>query len=101
VPLPPTVLTFYSLPLGGSTTISTTYHFKSSSTVTVGGQPPTTTTSDTQQPSNDTIRFVRRESITVPAGKGFPLKRTTVTQGVTTGTETSLSLRFNGQPVTN
>lgn len=123
---PPAVLSFYSLPLGSSTTIATTYHFRSSSTVTIAGQAPSTTVTDTHEPSTDTIRFLRRESITVPAGtfqacvfetttlespgttvtewvadgKGFPLKRTTATVSGSTTTETTLSLRFNGQPVT-
>jgi len=127
VPVPPRALNFYSLPLGGSTTISTTYHYHSSTTTTVGNQAPLTTVTDTQEPSNETNRFVRRESITVPAGtfqacvfetttpddpqttvtewvadgRGFPLKRVSVTQGVTMDSETTLSLRFNGHPVTN
>lgn len=124
VNVPPRVVTTFSVPLGGSTTISTTYHNRSTTTTTVTGRPPTTFDSDTQEPSNETVRFVRRERITVPAGtfdacvfestsleapdtvttewvadgKGFPLQLVVVSGGAVVSTLQTLSIRLNGQP---
>jgi hypothetical protein len=114
----------FSLPLGGSYTLASTMHVHSKTTTTVGSQAPTTRESNTEHPTTETVRFLRRERITVPAGsfdacvfeyrwaeqpdtvttgwvadgKGFDLKRVTVSGG-TTSTSLTLSIRFNGQVV--
>ncbi|MFT3821410.1 MAG: hypothetical protein QM750_27955 [Rubrivivax sp.] len=125
--VPPWARPEYALPLGGSATVATAYHHHGVTTTTVTGQAPDTRAIDSQVPTTETIRFVRRESITVPAGtfdacvfestwqedpgakltewvadgKGFPLKRVDAAADGSTATTTTLSLRFNGQPVTN
>lgn len=126
VAVPPLVRHDYSVPLGSSATMATTYHQRSVTTTTITGQPPTTHESNTQVPASETVRFVRRERVEVPAGsfnacvfertmadqpgalstiwvadgKGFDLKMVTTDGGVTTTMQTHL-IRWNGQAVTN
>lgn len=125
VTVPPLVRKEYAIPLGGSATMATTYHDQSVSTTTIGNQAPVTRETSSQYAVTETMRFLRREKVTVPAGsfdacvfesttveepgvvsttwvadgKGFDLKQVIVAGGVTT-TMQALSIRLNGQPVT-
>lgn len=124
VAMPPLVRHDYSIPLGGGATMATTYHNRMVTTTTVTGQAPTTQESSTQAPASETVRFVRREPVTVPAGsfnacvfersmdgtvstvwvadgKGFDLKMVSTSAGGEVTTMQTHSIRWNGQAVTN
>lgn len=65
---PPRVDRLYSLPLGGSDSTTTTYRTRATVTTTFTGQPPRTTETDTSTARTETVRFLRREVVTVPLG---------------------------------
>ncbi len=123
---PPLVRPEYWLAPGASATMASTLFEHSETTTTVTGQAPKTTVSDTERPVTETVRFVRRERVTVPAGsfdacvfesrwaeepgtvstswvadgQGFELKTEYVQGGYTARSQT-MSIRFNGQPITH
>lgn len=126
VSLPPWVEKGYSVPLGGTVSMSTTDHDVTTTTISVFGVPQLPTVTNTQTARSLTVKFVRREPVTVPAGsfnacvfemtdpaapnelsttwvadgKGFPLKTVATYQG-TVSTQVTRSIQLNGQPVTN
>ncbi|GAB1390256.1 MAG: hypothetical protein AMXMBFR78_25160 [Rubrivivax sp.] len=127
VSVPPLVVQDASLPLGGSLNVSTVDHHFTTTTIAVSGQAPITTEDQGQYSLDQTVRFLRRERVTVPAGtfdacvfettmadapgvtgttwvadgKGFTLKTVVASDGGTNATTVTVSISINGQPVTN
>jgi hypothetical protein len=125
--VPPLVVQDASLPLGGSLNVSTVDHHFTTTTIAVSGQAPITTEDQGQYSLDQTVRFLRRERVTVPAGtfdacvfettmadapgvtgttwvadgKGFTLKTVVASDGGTNATTVTVSISINGQPVTN
>lgn len=118
---PPSVDRHYGLAVGQSITQSST----TTTTRTVSGIPgvPTTTPYTSTSTTTETIKFVGREQVTVPAktfsackfettiagmpntvttmwvidGKGIPVKTQTTENGVVTSTEQATVVKLNGQ----